>query len=89
MQAIWKFPLLIQDGQAVSMPAGAKVLCVQVQNGVPCLWALVDPTAPKLSRNFFTFGTGHPIDPTGLEFVGTYQIDGGALVFHVFTTTDH
>lgn len=82
MKAIWKFPLNVTDVQPISVPSGAKPLAVQVQNGVPCLWAMVDPHAKKATIFVRTFRTGHDVQDDPGEHVGTYQI--GALVFHVF-----
>lgn len=80
---IWKYPLEITDSQPVPMPTGARILTVQVQHGQPCLWALVDPTRASKYREIRMVGTGHPAD--GLtNYIGTFQADGGALVFHVF-----
>lgn len=85
MMAIWKFPLKAQDVQSIEMPAGATILTVQTQGGQPCLWAKVDAAKPKTKRVFETFGTGHPIPETHERaYLGTYQLVGGALVFHVY-----
>jgi len=66
------------------MPAGAEVLCVQTQNETACLWAMVDPDEPLLKRSFCIYGTGHPVPNASQKYIGTYQIKGGALVFHCF-----
>lgn len=85
MNRIWKWPLEVTDLQTVSMPSGAKVLAIQTQHGQPVIWALVDESAPKVSRVFVTYGTGYPMPDGDLgNYVGTYQISGGSLVFHVF-----
>lgn len=78
---IWKYALDVGHS-IIAMPAGAQVLTVQMQNGSPQLWALVDPTAKKKQRHFRVVGTGHEFDPTGCEYVATFQVPG--LVFHVF-----
>jgi hypothetical protein len=85
-ETIWKFPLEVTESQLVRLPVGAKVLSVQTQLESPCLWALVNPEVEKESRIFYTFGTGHEVRILGgrLEFVDTYQLAEGALVFHVF-----
>lgn len=83
MKSIWKFGLEVTDEQTVEMPVGAKPLSVQVQHGTPCLWALVDTKALKEKRVVQIFGTGHPVADEG-DYVGTFQIEGGALVFHAF-----
>ena len=92
---IWKFPLRAADTFAIEMPTNARLLHVGVQNEQACVWALVDPSAPKEQRRFRLYGTGHPIgadhpmagDPLeGFDFVGTFQLQEGMmpLVFHLF-----
>ncbi len=82
---IWKCMLRVDDLQIVYMPKGAKLLSVQIQNGVPCLWALVDPTEEQERRTIHMRGTGHNATLVkGLDYVSTFQMRDGALVFHVF-----
>ena len=66
----------------LEIPAGSEPLCVQVQHGIPCVWARVPEggTGTKLLR---LYPTGGPIAPLG-KYVGTFQLDAGNLVFHVF-----
>jgi hypothetical protein len=80
---IWKYPFEVTDNVSISMPGGAQILTVQAQNDTPCVWALVDPEAPKQTHHFRVYGTGHPIDEPG-QYLGTFQLYGGSLVFHVF-----
>lgn len=89
MKTIWKFPLAVTDFQKVDMPLGAKVLAVQPQGDQVCLWALVDPAAENDRRGFWIHGTGHPIEHEKHlgAYIGTFQLRGGALVFHVFEHT--
>lgn len=83
MKQVWKFPLLVQDEVTIEMPKGAELLEVDVQNGQPQLWALVNPAAKTALRHFRVAGTGHPI--TGrVSHVGSFILRGGTLVFHVF-----
>lgn len=82
---IWKFPIKTTDTQRVEMPVGTKLLDVQVQGDTPCLWGLVDPGAQKIARLIRVFGTGHGINGDPGEYVGTYQLLEGRLVFHVFS----
>jgi hypothetical protein len=86
VDTIWKFPLAIADNNVIEMPLGAEPLYVDVQNGQPYLWARVDALAAKRKYRFLTYGTGHSIDTynTG-KYLGSYQLQGGALVFHVFS----
>jgi len=84
MKTIHKYPLVVQDNNPVLMPDEAQVLCVQMQNGGPCLWALVETDLPKVVRNFLIYGTGHPVSKAQQSYVGTFQMHDGNLVFHVF-----
>lgn len=84
---IWKYPLAVADVQEHFMPEGAKLLDAQLQHGEPQLWALVDEKAKVGRRKIAIYGTGNPIpdapDAPG-AYVASFQIGGGALVFHVF-----
>jgi len=67
------------------MPKGANIISLQTQFDTPCIWAIVNPDASKEKRTFFTIGTGHKYPNfTGLVHIGSYSIQGGVLVFHVF-----
>lgn len=83
-QEIWKYELAVTDRQVVEMPLGAQILTVQVQRDVPCLWAIVSTDAKRMPRTIDTFGTGHAISGSPGRYIGTYQLNRGALVFHVF-----
>lgn len=41
MKKIYKYAIEITDDQDIVMPVGAKILTVQNQNGVPCIWACI------------------------------------------------
>lgn len=85
MKAIWKFMLQSEDLQQISMPKGAQILCVQVQHGMPHLWAIVDIAAMHEMRAFWIIGTGHQHEVVPIKnYIGTYQLMGGDLIFHVF-----
>lgn len=85
MLAIWKYPFQVQDHFTISMPTGARLLDVQVQNETPCIWALVDPGALKESREFRLAGTGHDISEKEAErYIGTFQLGGGVFIGHLF-----
>ena len=82
MLTVFKYPLALANEVNVEMPFGAEVLTVQMQAETPCLWARVDPEAPKETRRFSIRGTGH----AGADgrYLATLQMGGGSLVFHVF-----
>lgn len=88
MEAIWKYPLEVTDVQVLAVPGPGIPLTVQAQNGQPCLWFRVDRAKKVEDLEVLTFGTGHrlptDLDASGAVYVGTYQKNGGALVFHVF-----
>ena len=66
MKTVWKFPLYLKDRQVIEMPLGARVLHVDVQDQVLCLWAEVTPsTQPHERRIFWIVGTGNEM-PGGL-----------------------
>lgn len=86
---IYKYPFAVNDTAAIAMPLGACILSLQVQHGVPCLWALVDPEQPVETRSFRIFGTGEEIDidipvVTRSRYIGTFQLLGGDFIWHMF-----
>ena len=83
MKTIWKCTLAPDSRQTVTLPRGAELLTVQVQFDLVQLWAVVDSSQPVETRYIHIVGTGHPIGFAG-KYIGTFQLDGGALVFHVF-----
>jgi len=84
MKTIWKYPLApVENKKIIGMPKGAILLCVQAQYGNPCLWALVDSENPAVLREFSIRGTGHDARDVG-QYVGTFQMKGGSLIFHLF-----
>lgn len=85
MKTIWKYQLEIIDSQMIPMPYGAEMLSVQLQNGYPCLWVLVETKNRKVPIWIHTYEIGHEIqDHINLEYISTYQIIEKGLVFHVF-----
>jgi len=83
-RTIWKFPLDTIDNQDIEMPSDYELLAVQVQNGSPQLWALVDPETPPKAVSIRIVGTGHRILDEKIKYVGSYQLLHGALVYHCF-----
>lgn len=90
MKTIWKFPLSLDEYQAVTMPEDAEILHVGVQGSVPHIWAMVDTTAPVKVRHIYQYGTGIEVEGRPLvppTYLGTVQIDfewGGPFVAHYF-----
>lgn len=82
MKTIWKFPLSIQDAQSILVPSGGEILSVQIQDSQVCLWIAVNPANPKEQHTIEIFGTGHGMDESEREYIGTVQ--DGRLVWHIF-----
>jgi len=82
MKRIWKFEFVITDEQTVSMPIGAKILHVQVQDHMPYIWALCNPKASYESRTFRVYGTGNPVPEDSGKHIGTFQ--DGRYIWHLF-----
>ena len=86
MNTIFKYEITVQDLQYVEMPAGAHILCVQVQGGYPCLWAAVDTSHGRERRMIEIIGTGNPMSVHCRCYIGTFQ--AGNFVWHVFERTE-
>lgn len=77
---IWKFGLGLQNLNVIEMPPGAQLLDVQLQEGMLCLWAKVQPSEQTVARYIWMAGTGH-VAPPG-EYIATVQV--GPYVWHFF-----
>ena len=87
MKTIFKYPLEVTDDQEIEVPECFNPLSVQVQRGSPCLWAEVDPGCPRtIKRQILIVGTGHPLpdDHDVWDYIGTFQMYDGELVFHAY-----
>lgn len=84
MQRIFKYELDVTDRQAIQMPTGAQILCVQIQGNVPCLWAKVNDEMAPVPREISIYGTGHALRSYPGDYIGTFQMAQGALVFHAY-----
>jgi hypothetical protein len=82
VKTIYKYDVPMLDTVTMMMPVGAEVLSVGVQDGRIYLWAVVETTAPAMSRVFYVCGTGNPLNVGNARFIGTVQMD--YFVWHVF-----
>ncbi len=83
-RTIYKYPVQLEDEFTVSMPFAACVLSVGMQREEPFLWASLDTEDVDIERAFVVRGTGHALTGTEGRFIGTFQMRGGSLVFHLF-----
>lgn len=84
---VWKYELEIVGYLERDLPTGARIIAVQVQAGQPCFWALVNPDRKLERRRFYMLGTGHEIhddDASELQHLGTFMLNDGAFVGHLF-----
>lgn len=58
MRTIWKYPITDSPYQKIEMPLNAEILCVQLQDNIPTLWALVETEDPKRIFDILTYYTG-------------------------------
>ena len=89
MKIIFKYPLMQVPEEQISLPVGAEILTVQTQGEQPCIWAMIDLNEIRYKNvTIETFGTGHKMDDAERRYIGTYQINNGDYVFHVFERLD-
>lgn len=84
MKQIWKWEIDVKVGGEIEVPSDFRPLYVAVQDGVPCLWAEVDPQGKKMKMLVHVFGTGQPMPYARALYVGSFQLLDGAFVGHVY-----
>ena len=85
MRKIYKYELPVDGGIIAIKQCIIKILNIQEQNGIPVMWAIVDPDDEVVEPlKIIAIGTGWEL-PTGLEdYLGTAQDEYG-FVWHYFT----
>jgi len=92
MKMIYKYPLGTEIYHnmvtEVEMPRNAEILSLQMQGGIPVIWAIVNPKKEKRKYVFQVFGTGYEMldyERKHYVYVGTVQQSGlMTLVWHIF-----
>ena len=84
MKTIWKYPLVLGQRQTICIPKGFKILTVQEQHGVICLWAEVIPPSQLENVIIKVVGTGHAEVTDVDEYLGTVQTNSGLFVWHIY-----
>jgi len=86
--AVYKYPFEIAAEFSLEMPAPGDIVHVDMQNGVPCIWAVVWPdSGAVVTRKFRIHGTGKPWEDTvNMKHHGTLIEHPGPrpMVWHVF-----
>lgn len=85
MRKIYKYELPVDGGIITIKQCIIKILSIQEQNGIPMMWAIVDPDNEAVEPLEITaIGTGWEL-PTGLDdYLGTAQDEYG-FVWHYFS----
>jgi len=81
---IWKYTLKDLTTQIVRMPMKSEILDIQMQDGKPTIWAMVDPNSLEIEVKINRYGTGNEIECNDSqdEYLATLQDDG--YVWHFF-----
>ena len=74
MITVYKYEMKVDDSFELDAPESFRPLHLARQGQKICLWAEVDTCTPIVKRRFFCLGTGFPIDPEDLVYVGTADI---------------
>ena len=83
---IWKYEIQGAARQTVMMPKDAEILTAQMQGSRICLWAMVDPEAPKKRREIEVLGTANLLASEVRMYIGTVQVQSNTtpFVLHIF-----
>ena len=65
----------------IALPKRAEILTMQMQHGIPTLWALVDPENELEDRVIDVVGTGWEVKDN-MKYICTYM--DGPFVWHAF-----
>jgi hypothetical protein len=86
MKTIWKHNIKIADTFTIDAPQGSIPLHVDTQRGYPFLWMLVDTDKPLIPHVFYVYTTGGDLYDweDSKKYIGTFQVDEGSFVGHLF-----
>ena len=84
MKVIYKYKLDVTDRQSLQLPKSYQILKVDMQNGVLCLWALVDPDNDSVCCTIDIIGTGHAGIDDNTPRRHLNSVFDGPFVWHVF-----
>lgn len=81
---IYKYALN-EPHNRVTLPVDAELLTVQLQNGMPHLWALVDTReeCPTKVRFVIIIATGQVMPDRRMKYISTFFTQSG-LVYHAW-----
>ena len=85
MKSIYKYPIHRAHREEIILPL-EQILTVQLQNHIPCLWAMIDDDKPKKKIAVWIIGTGWDLSPLkdkNLIYISTVQDESG-FVWYFF-----
>jgi hypothetical protein len=87
MKTIYKYMVTFGDKTEFSAPSDFKALSLQMQNGVPCIWAIVDTQAEMKTYTVYCLNTGETM-LLGMilnsQYLGTVVLPREGLVKHFY-----
>ena len=86
MKTIYKCSLKLKDENIIKIPEKSEIMDIQMQNGLPVMWVLVDTDSPVIDVKISIYGTGCniPEGTTENDYIATVQ--DGSMVWHFFLT---
>lgn len=88
MLTIWKYAIPPEKEFELTMPEDFVPLRIELQGGLPMMWALVDSDHELRATHFRTYFTGETVDAFGdtvdahNTYIGTFAVNG--IVWHLF-----
>jgi len=87
MKSIYKYDIPIKDEFTLDLPKGAVFVSFMMQHDNPRAWFMVNTAEPNVEKRVFRLaGTGHNMndsDGITLKPLGSVQMSGGSLIFHL------
>ena len=89
MERIYKYPLEWKAEQTIELPL-LVALTVQMQNNIPCLWAVINEEAPAVKMTVYMVGTGQDMNfvEKNPSYLNTVQYGGYVWHFFLAVNTD-
>lgn len=81
MKRIFKYEISVG---ANMLPLKCNVISIQVQGNKLCAWAEVDEDNTETEERFIAIHTGMVPPKEGAKYAGTYLLDNGSYVLHVY-----
>lgn len=81
---IFERELKLADLQVLTVPWNSKMLTVQVQNGVPCIWYESDPNNSLTDIKIAIYATGQDMPDIKQTYIATFQMEESKKIYHVY-----